>query len=411
MNKKVALTGGGAMVEALRQINPDVMPVYPITPQTPIVEGFAKISAEGKVDTEIITVESEHSAMSACVGASSAGARTVTATSSQGLALMNEILYTASGGRLPILMLVSARALSSPLNIHCDHSDVMSVRDSGWIQIFSENPQEAYNNTIIGLKVAEKSGLPVMVIMDGFITSHSVENLEILPDEKVKDFIGEFNPEHSLLDVVNPKTFGAIALPDSYFEFKIQQEEAMNKVVEVFKKVSQDFYEMFENCSSSKQGGMTHYSNVVKKSDVFECYKVDDAEKVIVVAGSTAGTVKDLVDEKRENGKKVGLLKIKLFRPFPFEQLANVLKNVKKVAVLDRAFASGSKSPIYSDVVEANCNSPLRDKENRNCFVRSYVYGLGGRDVFKKDIERVFDEMNEVNNSNRVRFLGVDSTD
>ncbi len=398
MNNKKALTGGAAMAEALRQINPDVMPVYPITPQTPIIEGFAKFEANGLVDTEIITVESEHSAISACVGASAAGGRAVTATSSQGLALMNEILYIASGMRLPILMLVSARALGAPLNIHGDHSDVMGARDAGWIQIFSENVQEAYNNTIIGLKVAEKVGLPVMVVMDGFITSHSVENLKTLPDEQVKNFVGEYDPKDFLLDVKNPKTFGSIALPDSYFEFKVEQEKMLEKTVNIFQEVSGEYYEMF---SVQDSGDVEVQNFEPKKLDVFECYKVDDAEKVIVATGSVAGTIKDVVDKRRGNGEKVGLLKIKLFRPFPFEKIASVLKNVKKVAVLDRSLASGSKPPIYSEVVSSLCNF------SGKVDVLSYVYGLGGRDVFKKDIERVFEEMDEEDGSGEVGFLGL----
>lgn len=408
MNNKKALTGGAAMAEALRQINPDVMPVYPITPQTPIIEGFAKFEANGKVDTEVITVESEHSAMSACVGASSAGARAVTATSSQGLALMNEILYIASGMRLPILMLVSARALGAPLNIHGDHSDVMGARDAGWIQIFSENVQEAYNNTIIGLKVAEKVGLPVMVVMDGFITSHSVENLETLTDERVKNFVGEYEPKDSLLNFQDPKTFGAVSLPDSYFEFKVEQEEMMKKAIDIFQEVSEEYYDMFSDkrhetgCKTCSCYSVEVENFQPKKSDIFECYEVDDAEKVIVVIGSVAGTIKDVIDERREKGEKAGLLKVKLFRPFPFDEIVDVFKNVKKIAVMDRSLASGSKSPIYSDVVNA-----LNDLDER-FEIMSYVYGLGGRDVFKRDIERVFDEMDGEGERGDVLFLGLE---
>ncbi len=288
-NKNLALTGGAAAAEALKQINPDVMPVYPITPQTPIIETFAKMVADGEADTEIIDVESEHSAMSAAVGASAAGARTATASSSQGIMLMAEILPIASGMRLPILMLVSARAISAPINIHGDHQDVMAVRDLGWIQLFSENAQEVYDNAIIGLKLAETVKLPVMVIMDGFTTSHSVENLEILEMQAVKNFVAEYNPKNSLLDFENPKTFGPVSLPNSYFEFKRAEIEAMNGVVAKLSETNRNYAEISG-----------------REYDLFEAYRLDDAEKAIIVAGSTAGTAKVAVDELREKGEKVG---------------------------------------------------------------------------------------------------------
>ena len=367
-SKRIALTGGAAAAEALRQINPDVAPVYPITPQTPIIEGFAKFEADGKVDTEIITVESEHSAMSAAIGASAAGARTITATSSQGLALMNEVLYIASGTRLPILMLVSARALSAPINIHGDHSDVMGARDGGWIQIFSENAKEVYDNTIIGMKLAEKVEFPVMVIMDGFTTSHSVEILETLPDEVVEKFVGKFNPSRSLLDLDNPVTFGPVSLPDSYFEFKIEQSKAIFDAKDEYLKIVKDF--------ASVSG---------RSYDIFEKYKTEDAEHIIVLMGSTVGTAKNVVDELREQGKKVGLLKIKLFRPFPYKEVAEILKNAKNVAVMDRAISFGSVPPLYSEIINSVFSFQLS--------VFSYVYALGGRDIFAENIESVFEDM------------------
>ncbi|OGI17718.1 MAG: pyruvate ferredoxin oxidoreductase [Candidatus Moranbacteria bacterium RIFCSPHIGHO2_02_FULL_40_12b] len=368
--KNKALTGGAAMAEAFRQINPDVMPVYPITPQTPIIETFAKFQAERIVETEIIPVESEHSAMSACVGSSAAGARTVTATSSQGLALMNEVLYIASGLRLPILMAVSARALSAPINIHGEHGDVMGARDTGWIQIFSENVQEAYDNVIIGLKLAEKTMLPIMVIMDGFITSHSVENLEILTDEKVKSFAGEYKPEKFLLNLEDPVTFGPVGLPNSYFEFKIDQGKAMERVFDMYKKITGDFHTIS-----------------LRNYDLLEKYKSDDAEQIIVIAGSAAGTAKEVVDKLRNEGKKVGLVKIKLFRPFPHKEIAEALKNSKSVAVLDRAMSFGTTPPLYSEIVNSLHGTYYE------LLITSYVYGLGGRDIFQKNIEKVFNDM------------------
>jgi len=380
--KKIALTGGMAAAEALRQINPDVAPVYPITPQTPIIEGFAKFEADGKVDTEIITVESEHSAMSAAIGASSAGARTITATSSQGLALMNEVLYIASGSRLPILMLISARALGAPINIHGDHSDVMGARDTGWIQIFSENAQEVYDNTIIGMKLAEKTEVPVMVIMDGFTTSHSVEILETLPDEAVKKFVGKFEPSRSLLDIENPVTFGPVSLPDSYFEFKIEQDKAIKKAEDEYLKIAKDFAEISNR----------HY-------DIFEKYQTEDAEHIIVLMGSTAGTAKNVVDKLREQGQKVGLLKIKLFRPFPHKEIAEVLKNAKGVAVMDRSISFGTNPPLYSEIM----NSFFMF--NVQCLMSSYVYALGGRDIFASDIESVFEDMIKGEKFEGTRYL------
>jgi len=382
--KRIALTGGYAAAEALKQIEPDVMAVYPITPQTTIIETFAKFKADGEVETEVIEVESEHSAISACVGSSAAGARTVTATSSQGLALMNEILYIASGMRLPILMVVSARALSAPINIHGDHSDVMGARDAGWIQIFSENTQEIYDNTIIGMKLAEKVKLPVMAIMDGFNTSHCVENLEILTKEQVQDFVGEFSPEKSLLDVENPVTFGPLALQNSYFEFKVQQESAMEKAGKEYLKIAKEF---------EKLSG--------RKKDYFEAYQAEDAEEIIVLAGSTAGTTKDVVDRMRKAGKKVGLLKINLFRPFPLQEILDALKNAKSLAIMERAISSGTYPPIYNDIV----NGLYQNGETKK--VQSIIYSLGGRDIFAKDIEKVFEDLINNKISKEIKYIGV----
>ncbi|MFC1608934.1 pyruvate ferredoxin oxidoreductase [Patescibacteria group bacterium] len=367
---RVALTGGAAAAEALRQINPDVMPVYPITPQTPIIETFAKFEAKKKVDTDVITVESEHSAISACVGSSAAGARTVTATSSQGLALMNEILYITSGMRLPVMMLVSARALSAPINIHGDHSDVMGAKDAGWIQIFSEDAQEVYDNTIIGMKLAEKVKVPVMVVMDGFVTSHSVENLKTLHDRSVRMFVGEYKPKDALLNVKKPHTFGPVSLPNSYFEFKLDQQEAILNSIDEFESIADQFADLSGR----------HY-------DVFENYQAADADHVIVAAGSVCGGVKDTVDKLRMKGKKVGLLKIKMFRPFPYKRIAKILSKAKTIAVLDKSMAFGSVPPMYGEIV---MSANLADHKSR---ISSYVYGLGGRDVFTKDIEKVFDDL------------------
>jgi len=367
-NKKLALTGGAAAAEALKQIEIDVMPIYPITPQTTIIETYAGFEANGEVETEIIKVESEHSAMSAAIGASSAGARTATATSSQGLALMHEVLYIASGFRLPIMMLVSARALASPINIHGDHSDVMGCRDSGWIQLFCENAQEVYDKTIIGMKLAEKVKLPIMVIMDGFNTSHSVENLEILETKIVQEFVGEFEAISPLLDTENPVTYGAVALQNSYFEFRIDQEEAMKSVEEEYEKIVAEY---------EKISG--------RKYSIFEEYRLEAAEKIMVLTGSATGTAKVVVDKLREAGEKVGILKIELFRPFPHKKIAESLKNAKEIIVLDRAQSIGTYPPFYSEITKS-----LYEAKSYNLKAKSYIYGLGGRDIFQKQIEDVF---------------------
>ena len=385
IKKRIALTGGYAAAEALKQIEPDVMPVYPITPQTTIIETFAKFKADGEVETEVIEVESEHSAMSACIGSSAAGARTVTATSSQGLAYMHEVLYIASGMRLPILMVVSARALSAPINIHGDHSDVMGARDAGWIQIFSENSQEIYDNAIIGMKLAEKTNLPVMAIMDGFNTSHCVENLNILDGKTVQGFVGKFSPTRTLLDPENPMTFGPVALQNSYFEFKVEQEEAMKNSKAVYFETVKEF----ERISG-------------RKKDFFESYQLEDAESVIVLAGSTAGTTKDAVDEMRKEGKKVGLLKINLFRPFPLEEVLEALKKAKNIAIMERTISSGTFPPIYNDIVSGFYQ---QGGEKKN--IQSIIYSLGGRDIFGKDIRKIFEDLSGNNVSKNVKYIGV----
>jgi len=370
-NKKLALTGAYAGAEALKQINPDVMPVYPITPQTPIIESYAKFCADGEVETEMIEVESEHSAMSAAVGSSAAGARTVTATSSQGLALMNEVLYIASGLRLPILMLVSARALSAPLNIHGDHSDVMGCRDAGWIQIFCADAQEVYDKTICGMVLAERLKLPVMAIMDGFNSSHCVENMEILDADVVKNFVGEYDPEQYLLDIENPITVGPVALQDSYFEFRKDLADAFDTVQKELEKI----YDDYEKISGRKYG-------------VIEKYKLENADKVLVVMGSVAGTIKDAIDELEKQGEKVGLLEVSMFRPFPYETIKSAIHHVsndaKEVIILDRNLTFGTKQVLASEITHAI------KKE-----VKSVVYGLGGRDTFKKQITELAEGKNE----------------
>ncbi|HLE08705.1 MAG TPA: pyruvate ferredoxin oxidoreductase, partial [Thermodesulfobacteriota bacterium] len=296
--KEVGLTGNSAMAYAMKQINPDVCAAYPITPSTQLIEEFSSYYADGLVQTELITVESEHSAMSACIGASAAGARVMTATSSQGLALMWEMLYIASGLRLPVVMTLVNRALSAPINIHCDHSDSMGARDAGWIQIYSETVQEAYDNLFQAIRISEDERvlIPSMVCMDGFITSHAIENLTLISDGEVKDFIGEYRPKHTLLDTDNPITLGAMTLQDVYMDLKHEQSMAIERAKDVVLEVGKEFGKRFG-----------------RDYALMECYNLDDADVAIVVLSSAAGTTKVAVDTLRAAGKKVGLLKPRLF--------------------------------------------------------------------------------------------------
>ncbi|MFN3134557.1 MAG: pyruvate ferredoxin oxidoreductase [Candidatus Kryptonium sp.] len=390
--KVMALTGNEAVAEAMRQINPDVVAAYPITPQTELMHKFTEFVADGLVDTEMVLVESEHSALSATVGASAAGARAMTATSSQGLALMWEILYIAAGLRLPIVMPVINRALSAPINIHGDHSDTMGARDSGWIQIFSENAQEAYDNTIIAIRIAEHPDifLPVMVTMDGFIISHTMEKVEVLDDDVVKNFIGEYNPKYKLLDVKNPVTMGPLDLQDYYFEHKRAQAEAMENAYKLIKEIDEEYYKI-----SGRR-----YSYV-------EPYEIDDAEIVLISLGSTAGTIKDAIDELRLKGIKAGGLKIRVYRPFPRDEIKEFLSNASVVGVMDRAIAFGSPcGPVCLDVKAA-----LQGTSLSNLPIVNYIYGLGGRDITPKDIIKIFNELEKVKISGEVpnlpRYVGV----
>ncbi len=376
MSIRVAKTGNEAVAEGMRQINPDVVAAYPITPQTEIVQIFSSFVANGKVDTEFVTVESEHSAMSATVGAASAGARAMTATSANGLALMWEIVYIAASMRLPIVMPVVNRALSGPLNIHCDHSDTMGARDSGWIQIFSEDAQEAYDNLLQAVRIAEnkKVLLPVMVTMDGFIISHAMEVMHLLEDEKVKQWVGEYVPENPLLDVDNPVTVGPLDLYDWNMEHKRQQAEAMVQAKPVILEVARDYAKL-----SGREYGL------------FEEYMLDDAEIAIVVLGSTAGTAKEVVKALRADGVKAGLLKLRVFRPFPACEIARALQGKKAVAVMDRSDSFNAVSgPVFAEV-----RSAMYGMENAPAIV-DYIYGIGGRDVTMDHIKSVYDDLAKI---------------
>jgi pyruvate ferredoxin oxidoreductase alpha subunit len=369
--KVVARTGNEAMAEAMRQINPDVVAAYPITPATEVVQLFASFVADGLVTTEFVPAESEHSALSACVGASSAGARVMTSTSSQGLALMHEILYIAGGMRLPIVICLVNRALSSPINIHCDHSDSLGSRDSGWLQIFAENTQEAYDTTIIAVKAAEETRLPAMVTTDGFIISHSMERVEMLDDKDVPIFLGERKALNSVLDLDKPLSFGSLDLQDYYFEHKRSQIEAMNTCLPIIEKAHKAFADKFGR-----------YYPIVDE------YKMDDAEVAILCLGSTGGTAKVTVEKMRAKGKKVGVIRPRVYRPFPKDQILKALAKVKAVAILDRAETmSGQGGHLFNEV-----KAILYDAKTHP-LIKNYVYGLGGRDISIEELESIYDEM------------------
>jgi pyruvate ferredoxin oxidoreductase alpha subunit len=376
----VARTGNEAMAEAMRQINPDVVAAYPITPATEVVQLFASFVADGLVTTEFVPAESEHSAISACVGASSAGARVMTSTSSQGLALMHEILYIAGGLRLPIVICLVNRTLSSPINIHCDHSDSLGSRDSGWLQIFTENTQEAYDTTIIAVKAAEEARLPAMVTTDGFIISHSMERVEMLDDKDVPIFLGERKALNSVLNLDKPLSFGSLDLQDYFFEHKRSQIEAMNTCLPIIEKAHKEFGDKFGR-----------YYPIVEE------YKMDDAEAAILCMGSTAGTAKVAVEKMRAQGKKVGVIRPRVYRPFPKDQLLKALAKVKAVAILDRAETmSGQGGHLFNEV-----RAILYDAKFHP-LLKNYVYGLGGRDISIEELETIYDEMFAVQKSGKV---------
>lgn len=391
MARVVAVTGNEAVAEAMRQINPDVCAAYPITPATDIMQRFTSFVSNGKVKTEMVLVESEHSAMSACVGASAAGGRVATATSAQGLALMWEELYIASGTRLPIVMALVNRALSAPLNIHGDHSDGMGARDCGWIQLWSENAQEAYDNMIQAFRIAEHMDvrMPAMVCLDGFIISHSIERIEYLDDEAVRSFAGEFKVLNPLLDIEHPVSYGPLILTDYYMEYRKAHSEVMSKVSKVVLDVAADF----EKISGRKYG-------------LFETYRLDDAEVGLVVLNSAAGTSKDVIDEFRDKGIKAGLLKPRLFRPFPYEEIGEALKHLKAVCVLDRADAFGaSYGPLFMEI--ASSLFPYKEKPA----MINKIYGLGGRDYLPAHAEQALSEVAEIAKTGKVKtfreYLGV----
>ncbi len=370
MSIRERMSGNEAVAYAIRQINPDVMPAFPITPSTEIPQMVSTYIANGEIDTEFIPVESEHSSMSAAIGAEAAGARSLTATSSAGLALMWEELLLAASNRLPVALALVNRTLSGPININCDHTDGMGARDTGWIQIYAENNQEAYDNFIQAYPIAENENvhLPIMICQDGFITSHAVENIELLEDDKVKAFVGTYQPEEFLLNPGKPIAVGPYAISNYVMEARKNQEIALENAKQVILDVAKRFAQM-----SGRSYGL------------FEEYRTEDADYIMLIIGSAAGTAKQAVDELREEGKKVGVLKLRVFRPFPAKEIAEALKNCKAVAIMDRCESyNGNGGPLGSEVTAGLYrNKVLIEAVN-------YIYGLAGRDFTVEDAKVVF---------------------
>jgi len=358
--------GSHAVAEAVRLCRPQVISAYPITPQTHIVEALADMVANCQLDAEYITVENELSALSACVGASAAGSRTYSATTSQGLALMFEVCFNAAGMRLPIVMSIANRALGAPLSIWNDQQDSISLRDSGWLQFYAEDNQEATDLHFLAYRVAEEHSvqLPAFVCFDGFILSHTYEPIDMLSQEDIDRFLPKFTPCERL-DAADPISFGMYATPDYYLEFRYEMDRALKESRAIIQKAGKEFGQMFGR----------DYSEMV------EGYRLEDADTAIVALGSICGTTKDAIDEMREEGKKVGLLKIRVFRPFPTEDVAKALAHVQRVAVLDKNISLGAKGAVALEVKDALYSSGIP--------VKDYIIGLGGRDVRKKDIKAI----------------------
>jgi pyruvate ferredoxin oxidoreductase alpha subunit len=399
----MAMNGDEAVAYAVKQSDVDVVAAYPITPQTIIVEKYSEYVANGEVNTEFVCTESEHSALTACIAASATGVRTFTASASAGLALMHEVLFVASGNRAPIVMAIANRALSSPLNINGDQSDSMAQRDAGWIHLYAENAQEAYDTILQAFRIAEHNDvlLPVIVGIDGFIVSHTLENVTVLGDDDAKAFVGERILPKVLthegktvpfkLDPANPMTMGPIALPNYYFEFKRQQEEAMSNALSVIRQIHDEY---------GKTSGRTYGDGLIEK------YRLDDAEVACVCIGSATGTIKTVIDELRADGVKAGLLRLRAFRPFPAEEIREALSGVKAVAVMDKSMSfGGNGGAVFQEVRHAMYDTKLHP------FIVEYIYGLGGRDTSIKEFRKVYDELHQMVHAGRmdklVHYIGL----
>ena len=401
--ENTALNGDEAVALAAKQSDVDVVAAYPITPQTIIVEKFSEYVANGEVQTEFVCTESEHSALTACLTASATGARTFTASASAGLALMHEMLFVTSGCRAPVVMAIANRALSAPLNIHGDQSDSMAQRDSGWVQLYVENAQEAYDSVIQAFRIAEDVdvSLPVMVGLDGFTLSHTLENVTVLSDADVLKFVGVRQLPNVLthegksapfkLDPENPMTMGPIALTNYYFEFKRQQEEAMKNAMAKIQDINREF---------AKMTGRSYGDGLI------EPYQLEDAEVAVVCVGSTSGTLKTIVDELRQEGVKAGLLRLRTFRPLPVEALRSALQDVKAVAVMDKSMSfGGNGGAVYHEVRHA-----LYDAKVHPTIV-NYIYGLGGRDSSPSGLRRVYEDLLRIfrtgNVEKQITYMGL----
>jgi len=372
--KVVVLSGNLAVANALRQVDPHVYPGYPITPSTKIMEAVANFIANGEMECEMIAVESEHSAMSAAVGAASAGARVASATAANGLAFMWEVLYIASGAQLPIVLAVGNRALSTPINGFADHGEAMGARDAGWITFYSESVQEAYDNIIQAFRIGEdkRVRLPVMVCLDGFLLTHTSENIAMEDDDAVKEFVGPYRAEYSLLDPNRPISHGLSDPPGYYMEHKMRQQAGMEKAREVIDEVGAEF---------GKRFGRSY--------GLVDAYYMDDAEFAVVILGSEAGRAKGIADEMRAAGKKAGVLRIRAARPFPDEQIVRQLLGLRAVAVMDRSYAPGAVgAPMFQEI-----RSALFDYRNNAPPVVNRIYGLGGRELRNADIRAIFAEL------------------
>lgn len=384
--------GNRAAAQALRQAQVDVVAAYPITPSTPIVEGYAKFLADGYIEGEFVMVESEHAAMSACIGAAAAGGRVATATSSQGLALMSETLYQASGMRLPIVLNLVNRALASPLNVNGDHSDMYMIRDSGWIQFDAFCPQEAYDLNLIAFRVAEDHGirLPAIVNQDGFMTSHTAQGVHTLSDDEAYAFVGEFKPMNDMLDFEHPVTHGVQTEEDWHFEHKARQHnDLMTKVLPKIKEVFADFEKL-----------------TGRKYNLIEKYDMDDADVCVVCMGTSVETAREVATEMRAKGIKAGVVGIRVFRPIAFAEIIDALQGVKAIAALDRSSPNGAAGALFNEIAGALFNTDTK------ALLSGYVYGLGGRDLTKAHLTALFSELQANVDAGKIttqlqQFIGV----
>jgi len=385
------MSGNEAVAYAIKQVNPDVMPAFPITPSTEIPQMVSTYIANGECDTEFIPVESEHSSMSATIGAEAAGARSLTATSSCGLALMWEELLLAASNRMPCALALVNRTLSGPININCDHTDGMGARDTGWIQIYAENNQEAYDNFIQAYPIAEdkRVQLPIMICQDGFITSHAVENIELLEDDKVQSFVGTYEPEEYLLKPGEPMAVGPYSVSNYAMEARKNQELALEASKEVIIEVAKKYKEL-----------------TGRGFELFEEYKTEDADYIMVIIGSAAGTAKQAVDDMRAKGKKVGVIKLRVFRPFPAEEIAKALKVCKAVAIMDRCESyNGNGGPLGSEIMAGLY------RERIYIEAVNYIYGLAGRDFTVEHVYSIFEELEDAvingNKPEQFKYIGL----